>query len=141
LPEPGRTITLGPEGMLTHALKENMETEHTASRAGSLGIVYIVMMILLLTGRLRRHLQPALGAFLDIRIIAVWISAIIPIISGLWRLRLHILALDIHRRCGRDGCRRITIVRIITAAPAPTIIGTAPTPAVTSIITETVTQT
>jgi hypothetical protein len=127
--------------MLTHALKENMETEHTASKAGSLGIVYIVMMILLLTGRLRRHLQPALGAFLDIRIIAVWISAIIPIISGLWRLRLHILALDIHRRRGRNGCRRIPVVgRVIGSAPTPTIIRTAPAPTITPVITQPITQ-
>jgi hypothetical protein len=127
--------------MLTHALKENTEMEHTASTADNPGILRIVMT-LLLTGRLRRYLQPALGAFLDVRIIAVRISAIIPIIRGLWRLRLHILALNIHGRRGRNGCRRITIVRrIITAAPTPAIIRTAPTPTVTSIVAEAVTQT
>jgi hypothetical protein len=91
---------------------------------------------------LRRHLQPALGAFLDIRIITFRISAVIPIISGLWGGRLYILALDIYGGRGRDG-RRITIVRwIIASAPAPTVRGTAPapTPAVSSIITQTVTQ-
>jgi hypothetical protein len=135
--------------MLTHALKEITETEHMASTADNLGILRIVMT-LLLTGRLRRYLQPALGAFLDIRIIAVRISAIIPIISGLWRWRLHILTLDIHRRRGRDGRRRITIVRriitvtaaptIIRTAPTPTIIGTTPAPTVTTIVAETITQ-
>jgi hypothetical protein len=63
-----------------------------------------------LGGRLRRHLQPALGAFLDVRIITFRISTVIPIISGLRRGGLYILALDIYRRRHGYGCGRITIV-------------------------------
>src|SRR5690242_21375044 len=44
LPEPGRTITLGPEGMLTQALRK--KTEHTTSRADNLGVSRISYSII-----------------------------------------------------------------------------------------------
>jgi hypothetical protein len=57
LPEPGRTITLGPEGMLAHEASSNPAGK--ASKIRILDMVYIPVIARVIESRVAELLDPA----------------------------------------------------------------------------------
>ena len=102
-PVDGSTITLGPVGIVAHALKIKTAANITRKR-----VDFILASSPLGVGwrRLRNDLHPSARATFHIRVIALRILTIIPVIIRL------LLRLDNHRRLLLDDDRRRGVIAI-----------------------------